>query len=199
MAQTKAQNVDELADAVRKAAKRFSATAVAALAANPTAVASALAATASTLGATNSDVAKTESVGDAKSALLDEAEAQRRLDARTRKGRETDLLTSDELAKRTGLKTRQSVHGWLKKGRVLGWEGAKRGVVFPAGQLDTRGRPLAGIERIAAHFPDGYAAWVWLTTPLNALDGATPLSLLRDGDVEGVVAAAQGDAQGDFA
>lgn len=47
-------------------------------------------------------------------------------------------------------------------------------------------------------FGDGYAAWVWLTTPSSALDGETPLSMLREGDLERVFEAAQGDAQGDF-
>ena len=32
-------------------------------------------------------------------------------------------------------------------------------------------------------FDDGYAAWVWLTTPLPSLDGTTPLTLLAEGEV----------------
>lgn len=109
-----------------------------------------------------------------------------------------ELLTSDQLAARVGLKTRQSVHNWLRQRRVIGWLGAKRQYLFPAGQIDERGRPLTGLEPILAHFGDGYAAWAWLTTPLPALDGRKPLQLLRSGERDQVIAAVQGDLQGDF-
>ena len=199
MAHTKAENVEELTSVVRDAAKRLSAAGVAVLVANPTAITSALVATASALSASEARSRPPETIAGASPVLVDQEVSLARLGARTKKGRETGLLTSDGLAERAGLKTRQSIHDWLKKGRVLGWEGAKRGVVFPEGQLDDRGRPLVGISRIGKLFPDGYTAWVWLTTPLRALDGATPLSLLRNGEVDRVVAAAEGDAQGDFA
>jgi hypothetical protein len=104
-----------------------------------------------------------------------------------------------ELAARVGLKTRQSVHDWLKKGRIAGWRGAKRGYVFPADQFDERGRPLEGLDRVIALFGDGYAAWTWLTTELASLDGATPLGLLAGGEIDRVAQAAKGDRQGDFA
>ena len=71
--------------------------------------------------------------------------------------------------------------------------------MFPAAQLDDRNRPLAGLDRVTGLFADGYAAWVWLTTPRTALDGAEPLALLARGEVERVAEAAQGDRQGDFA
>ena len=109
------------------------------------------------------------------------------------------LLTSDELAERLGLKTRQSVHDWLNKGRIVGWRGARRGHVFPAEQLDARGRPFDGLDRVARMFDDGYAAWVWLTTELSSLDGGKPLTLLAGGEIDRVVKAAEGDRQGDFA
>ena len=56
-----------------------------------------------------------------------------------------NLLTSEEFASRAGLKTRQSVHAWLKKGRIIGWQGAKRGYVLPDGQFDERGRLKGGV------------------------------------------------------
>ena len=116
----------------------------------------------------------------------------------TPNGRSEELLTSDQLAARVGLKTRQSVHNWLRQRRVIGWRGAKRQYVFPADQVDDRGRPFTGLEPVFAHFGDGYAAWVWLTTPLSALDGQKPLQLLRSGERDRVMAAVQGDMQGDF-
>ena len=74
----------------------------------------------------------------------------------------------------------------------------RRGFVFPAGQLDDRGRPPVGLERVVPCFADGYSAWMWLKSPHPALDGAVPLDLLKRGHAESVVAAAQGDMQGDF-
>ena len=112
---------------------------------------------------------------------------------------EENLLTSNELATRVGLKTRQSVHDWLRKGKIVGWRGAKRGYVFPEGQLDERGRPPEGLERITSYFDDGYRVWFWLTTPRNSLDGMEPLVLLRRGEIDRVLSAAIGDRQGDFA
>lgn len=199
VAATKTQNIDELADVVRKSAKSLSAGAVAALVAHPAAVSSALAATASTLGLKPARRDGAERIGGPPPATLDEAFASEQLDRHTRQARESGLLTSDQVAELAGLKSRQTVHDWLKKGRVIGWEGAKRGVVLPKGQFDERGRPLDGMSEVLAIFGDPYAAWVWLTTPLSALDGAKPLDGLRKGDVEIVVAAAKGDAQGDFA
>ena len=108
---------------------------------------------------------------------------------RTREGAPETPLTSDELAARVGLKTRQSVHDWLKKGKIVGWRGAKRGYLFPAEQFDDRGRPVPGLDRVIGRFGDGYAAWVWLTTELASLDGATPLTLLADGEIERVAQA----------
>ena len=48
-------------------------------------------------------------------------------------------------------------------------------------------------------FEDAYAAWFWLTTPRNALDGEEPLTVLARGQRDRVVAAAEGHLQGDFA
>ena len=56
-----------------------------------------------------------------------------------------------------------------------------------------------GLDRVIERFGDGYAAWVWLTTELASLDGATPLMLLWGGEVDRVAKAAEGDRQGDFA
>ena len=127
------------------------------------------------------------------------AKAKKELARRTIPIEEENLLTSDELATRVGLKTRQSVHDWLRKGKIVGWRGAKRGYVFPAGQLDDRGRPPEGLEKVASYFDDGYTVWFWLTTPRNSLDGMEPLALLRKGEIDRVLDAAIGDRQGDFA
>ena len=125
--------------------------------------------------------------------------AKKELARRTIPIEEKNLLTSDELAARVGLKTRQSVHDWRRKGKIVGWRRAKRGYVFPEGQLDERGRPPGGLEKVTPYFDDGYTVWFWLTTPRNSLDGMEPLALLRKGEIDRVVDAAIGDRQGDFA
>ena len=62
---------------------------------------------------------------------------------------------------------------------------AKRGYMFPARQLDERNRPIEGPGDIVALFEDAYAAWFWLTTPRNALDGEEPLAVLAKGQGQG--------------
>ena len=191
---------DELEGMLHDAAGRLSPAHVAALVAHPEAVRSALAAAADALMATDRERRSgVETIAGPSVPAADAAEADRRLAARSRDGAPETLLTSEELAARTGLRTRQSVHDWRRKGRIVGWQNARRGYVFPAEQLDGRNRPLAGLDRVAVLFGDGYAAWVWLTTPRPSLDGASPLALLARGEVERVAEAAQGDRQGDFA
>ena len=204
MTRTGGGKVRELEGMLHEAAGRLSPAHVAALVAHPDAVRSALAVAADVLsvddaGRRDGSRPRAETIAGAEPDRVDAGEADRRLAARTREGRAERLLTSDELAARAGLKTRQSVHDWLKKGRIVGWRGAKRGYVFPAAQLDDRDRPLAGLERVVRQFDDGYAAWVWLTTGRASLDGAKPLTLLAGGEIDRVAKAAEGDKQGDFA
>ena len=194
----------ELEGILHEAAGRLSPAHVAALVAHPDALRSALAVAADALSVDDAGPRVgtrpgIETIAGAEPDRVDAGEADRRLTARTREGSRETLLTSDELAVRTGLKTRQSVHDWLKKGKIVGWRGAKRGYVFPAAQFDDRDRLLAGLERVVRQFDDGYAAWVWLTTGRASLDGAKPLTLLAGGEIDRVAKAAEGDKQGDFA
>ena len=193
------KKIRELEGVLHEAAGRLSPAHVAALVAHPDAVRSALAVAADVLTLDDTERPALETIGGDEARRADTEEVARRLGARTREDVPEALLTSDELAARVGLKTRQSVHDWLKKGRIVGWRGARRGHVFPAGQLDERGRPFGGLDRVARLFNDGYAAWIWLTTELSSLDGATPLALLAGGEIDRVAKAAEGDRQGDFA
>ena len=199
MARARGEQVRELEGVLHEAAGHLSPAHVAALVAHPDAVRSALAVAADVL--TMDDAARTsvETIGGAAPRRVDAEEAAGRMADRTREGAPEALLTSDELAARVGLKTRQSVHDWLKKGRIVGWRGAKRGYVFPAEQFDDRDRPFEGLQRVVGLFGDDYAAWVWLTTKRPSLDGAMPLTLLAGGEVDRVAKAAEGDKQGDFA
>ncbi len=198
MARAGGEKVRELEGVLLDAAGRLSPAHVAALVAHPDAVHSALAVAADVLTTDDEARPRIETVAGAEPVLVEADAAARRMAERTREGVSETLLTSDELAGRVGLKTRQSVHDWLKNGRIVGWRGARRGHVFPAAQLDERGRPFDGLDRVAGLFDDGYAAWIWLTTELSSLDGATPLALLAEGEIDRVAKAAEGDRQGDF-
>jgi hypothetical protein len=170
---------------------------------HPDAVRLALAAVADVLSSkhqrASSAEAEIEWLGDVEPQKVDAGESDTQMSNRSRPGRMEELLTSEELAARVGLKTRQSVHDWRRKGRIVGWQGAKRGYVFPASQFHQGGKPLDGLDRIVPHFSDGYTAWIWLNTPRPSLGGAKPIVLLGKGEGDRVVAAAEGDAQGDFA
>ena len=200
MTGTKAHSIRALQGAVRDAAATLDEAAVAALAAHPHVLRAALAAAADALARPPPwKTRKVETLGGPEPARIDSGEAKRLLAERTRPGAAEGLLTSDEIAERMGLKSRQSVHDWRRKGKLIRWQSAKRGYVFPEGQLDARGHPVEGMERIAPFFPDAWAAWCWLTTPQAALDGEIPLALMGRGDAARVAAAAEGYAQGDFA
>ena len=193
------EKMRELEGVLHEAAGRLTPAHVAALIAHPDAVRSALAVAADVLTLDYEAGFGVKVISGAEPLRVGAEEAAGRMAERTRAGTPETLLTSDELAKRVGLKTRQSVHDWLKKGRIVGWRGARRGHVFPAGQLDAQSRPFEGLDRVAGLFDDGHAAWVWLTTELFSLDGAKPLTLLAGGEIDRVVKAAEGDRQGDFA
>lgn len=190
-----------LENVVHAAARQLSARHIATLAQNPEAVRSALAAVAATLATEGAPApaAEVETIRGEAPHQIGVEEAARRLSAITRPGSSADVLSSDEFAACMGFKTRQSVHNQLGKGRIVGWQSARRGYVFPAAQLDERGQPPEGLDRVLACFSDGYAAWVWLTTPRASLGGVTPLALLKRGESRRAVNAAEGEAQGDFA
>jgi hypothetical protein len=132
--------------------------------------------------------------------ILSATEATRRLDARTRAldPHAPDLLGSDDFARAMGLKTRQSVLDRLARNLIVGWRAGNGSYRFPLAQLDDRGRPPEGLDKLLPLFEDGHQAWAWLTTPMANLGDRTPLERLRDTDLDAVMKAAQADAQGDF-
>ena len=159
---------------LHRAADNLSATEVATLVEFPDAVRLALIVAANALFSeevdrSHIDKSTIETITGEAPHYVSSADAYRQMSKRTKPGKSEDLLTTSELAAQIGLKTRQSVHNWLRKGKIIGWRGAKRGYVFPALQFDNLSRPLKGLERITLNFGDGYAAWVWLTTPHPSL------------------------------
>ena len=197
-AQKKKLDAEVLATVVQEAVTDLGPHVVGLLVAHPNALRTALAVAADALREKGADKGVAVIEG-AEPRLVERSGRHHRIAKRTRSGQKEDLLTSSQFAALAGLKTRQSVHDWLRKGRIIGWQGAKRGYVFPVAQFDERGQPLKGLDRIIPQFEDGYAAWRWLTAPLAALDGAEPLALLCKGKAALVESAAKGNLQGDFA
>jgi hypothetical protein len=80
-----------------------------------------------------------------------------------------DMLTSDEMAEQLDV-SRETIHQWHKAGKIIGVNGAKRGLRFPKWQIGDRGRPLAGLEEIVGAFHDDHwAAWRFLSEPVPEL------------------------------
>ena len=203
MTATATQETETLINMLRDAAADLSPSVISALIARPDAVRGALAATGALLArdeASRSTHEELETIGLVAEPTRSPEEVRRIVEGRTIPyAPDEEVLSSNEVAARLGLKSRQSVHDWLRKGKIVGWQTAKRGYMFPARQLDERNQPIEGIGDIAALFEDAYAAWIWLTTPRNALDREEPLTELAKGHRDRVIDAAQGHLQGDFA
>lgn len=203
MTTTATRDTETLINMLRAAAADLSPSVINALVARPDAVRGALAATGALLArdaagrSTHDEIETIELVAEPSRSP---EEVGRIVEARTIPYEpDEEVLSSNEVAARLGLKSRQSVHDWLRKGKIVGWQTAKRGYMFPVRQLDERNRPIEGLGDIVALFEDAYAAWLWLTTPRNALDGEEPLAVLARGQRDRVIDAAEGRLQGDFA
>ena len=136
--------------------------------------------------------------GSARQDAVSDADAVRHLDALTAPMRAERLLTSEEISRVLGVKSRQTVLNWQADGKLLGWQGAKRGMLFPAAQLDAANCPIPHLAVIRPHFPNDEALWDWLNVPMDELDGQAPMDALRANDIESVIALAVSYAQGDF-
>ena len=95
---------------------------VAALVAHPEAICSALAAADALTEGDGERRPEVETITGPVLPTVDATETGRRLSARARDGAPQRPLTWEELAARTGLKTRQTVHDWRRKSRIVGWQ-----------------------------------------------------------------------------
>jgi hypothetical protein len=88
--------------------------------------------------------------------------------------------------------SRQAVEKRRKAGRLIGVSLGRRGFGYPAWQFSERGT-LPGLETVldALKAHDGWTKLVFFTSENAATDGKKPLDVLRSGDVEKVLAAAQ--------
>lgn len=108
-----------------------------------------------------------------------------------------DMLNGETFAVELGV-SRQTVNEWRQQGRVIGLKSNKQGYRYPLTQLDARKRPLSMIASLVDIFGGHWAAWSWLTAPHAGFGGNTPLDMLKTGETDRVMAAAEG-AGGDFA
>ena len=202
MTTTATHDTETLINMLRAATADLSPNVINALIARPDAVRGALAATGALLArdeAGRSTHDQIETIGLVAEPTRSPEAVRRIIEARTTLYEpDEEVLSSNEVAARLGLKSRQSVHDWLRKGKIVGWQTAKRGYMFPARQFDERNRPIEGLGDVVALFGDAYAAWFWLTTPRNTLAGEEPLTVLAKGQRDRVIDAAEGHLQGDF-
>jgi hypothetical protein len=109
-----------------------------------------------------------------------------------------DMLSADDFARLIGV-TREAVRQKLRRHEIIGLQGAKRGVRYPAWQVSGDGALLPALPRLSAVL--GESPWTlyrFLTQPNPAFKGKPPLDSLRTGRIEPVIAAAQSQARGDF-
>lgn len=86
---------------------------------------------------------------------------------------------------------RSTLHDWQKRGAVIGLLKGERKHVFPLAQF-VDGRPVKGMSEVTRIIRNSRAAWQWLIQPKPSIGGA-PLDLLKAGQVNEVLAAAERD------
>lgn len=90
-----------------------------------------------------------------------------------------DMLSSDEIKLRLGM-SREAVNQKRRRGELLGLVGAKRGMRFPAWQLDADGRPLAAMAELHKALGDPWAVFRFLRQRHPELRMRTGLAALRN-------------------
>jgi len=90
-----------------------------------------------------------------------------------------DMLSSDAMAERLGI-SREAVHQKRRRGELLGIEGAKRGVRFPAWQLDTHGLPLPTLRDLHDALGAPWAVFRFLQQRHPEIGMRTGLAVVSD-------------------
>ena len=83
-----------------------------------------------------------------------------------------------------------TLHTWHKQGAVIAVLVGARKHAFPVEQF-IDDRPVAGLAPLVETVGDTRTAWRWLREPNPGLSGATPLSRLKAGAIEPVLAIAR--------
>jgi hypothetical protein len=109
-----------------------------------------------------------------------------------------EMLGADDFARLIGA-TRETVRQKLKRRELLGLQGAKRGVRYPAWQVTEDGGLLPGLPKLSKLFGDSaWAVFRFLSQPTPAFGGEAPKDRLRAGKIDQVLDLAEGQVRGDF-
>lgn len=87
---------------------------------------------------------------------------------------------------------RSTLNEWHRRGAVIGLLRGERKHVYPLDQF-VDARPLQGVGDVAKIAPDERAAWLWLRQPHGRFDMRPPLDLLKAGQRDKVIQAAERD------
>jgi hypothetical protein len=87
---------------------------------------------------------------------------------------------------------RSTLNEWHRRGAVIGLLRGERKHVYPLDQF-VDARPTRGIGDVAKIAPDERAAWLWLRQPHGRFDMRPPLDLLKAGQRDEVIQAAERD------
>jgi len=87
---------------------------------------------------------------------------------------------------------RSTLNEWHRRGAVIGLLRGERKHVYPLEQF-VDARPMQGIGDVAKIAPDERAAWLWLRQPHGRFAMRPPLDLLKAGQREEVIQAAERD------
>ena len=87
---------------------------------------------------------------------------------------------------------RSTLNEWHRRGAVVGLLRGERKHVYPLEQF-VDARPMQGIGDVAKIAPDERAAWLWLRQPHGRFDMRRPLDLLKAGQRDAVIQAAERD------
>jgi hypothetical protein len=85
-----------------------------------------------------------------------------------------EMLNSDGMARKLGI-TRETVNTMRHDGRLLGLEGARRGVRYPAWQLNNDGHPLKIMPALLRELGEAWATYRFLLQHHSELEGAIGL------------------------
>jgi hypothetical protein len=87
---------------------------------------------------------------------------------------------------------RSTLNEWHRRGAVIGFLRGERKHVYPLEQF-VDARPMQGIGDVAKIAPDERAAWLWLRQPHGRFAMRPPLDLLKAGQRDAVIQAAERD------
>ncbi|HEX3755134.1 MAG TPA: MbcA/ParS/Xre antitoxin family protein [Rhizomicrobium sp.] len=99
------------------------------------------------------------------------------------------LAEPTELEREFGI-ARSTLHTWQQQGSIITVLVGMLKHAFPIAQF-IDGRPVAGLAPLVETVGDARTAWRWLREPNPGLSGATPLSRLKAGAIEPVLAIAR--------